>query len=176
MPRVAGRGRSLAPTHRTPIGQINAIARPSGEQRCCSYKVAHDRRAGVRGRSLPALCAGNLPRSLFDACIYPDPRFHAWKCRLGCHFLDEEGEVYGFLHMGTGKNPTVGRGSNFRRVWIMANGEQPRKRQVLSRRVFIDRIFRVRIGDVLKRHDGKEHLLVERYSTIQEFLECTARP
>jgi hypothetical protein len=106
----------------------------------------------------------------FEAKIYRDPRFRSWKCRLGCHFLTEPDQVSGFLNMGVGEKPKAGRGSNYRRVWIMANGESPRKRQTLSRQVFVGKIFRVQIADVETRYDGREHLKLERYSTIREFL------
>lgn len=49
----------------------------------------------------------------------------------------------------------MGRGSKYWRWWVIANGgELPKKRQVLSTKVFCDRVFRVRIGDVEKRADG----------------------
>src|SRR5437773_1338084 len=57
-----------------------------------------------------------------------------------------------------------------RRDWIIANGEQHRKRQTLSQRVFINKIFRVRIDDVKKRHDGREHPDAEVYSTVKEII------
>jgi len=124
----------------------------------------------------PKYPSGNYLVRCFNAVIYRDPRFRAWKCRLECHFLTEEGRVCAFLNLGTGERPKVGRGSKYRRVWVMANGEQPRKRQVLSTRVFVNRIFRVRIADVQKKHTGQDHLDVERYSTIQDVYECIARP
>jgi hypothetical protein len=103
--------------------------------------------------------------------VYRDPRFRCWKCRLECQFLTERAVVSGFLNLGTGDKPNAGRGSEYRRVWIMANAAQPKKRQVLSARVFEGKFFRVRIGDTERRYDGREHLEAERYSTIKEFLE-----
>src|SRR5262249_59375937 len=88
----------------------------------------------------------------YGAEEYRDPRFRCWKCRLDCHFLTDSGTVPGFLNLGTGDKPQAGRGSEYRRVWVMANGAQPKKRQLLSRRVFVDKIFRVRIADTERRH------------------------
>jgi hypothetical protein len=101
---------------------------------------------------------------------YRDPRFRCWKCRLDCQFLTESDTVSGFLNLGTGDKPHAGRGSEYRRVWVMANDAQPRKRQVLSARTFVGKVFRVRIADTERRHDGREHIAPERYSTIKEFL------
>jgi len=104
------------------------------------------------------------------AKLYRDPRFRCWKCRLDCQFLTEPDTVSGFLNLGTDDKPHAGRGSEYRRVWVMANDAQPKKRQVLSTRIFVGKVFRVRIADTERRHDGREHLETERYSTIKEFL------
>jgi hypothetical protein len=65
---------------------------------------------------------------------------------LDCQFLAERAEVCGFFNMGTGEQPSAGRGSEYWRVWAMAKGDQPRRGR-LSKSVFKGRIFRVRIGD-----------------------------
>jgi hypothetical protein len=83
---------------------------------------------------------------------------------------DPEREIYGFLNLGTEPNPKAGRGSNYWRAWVIANGELPKKRQVLSVRVFRDKIFLVRIGYVEKRMDGGEYSEIEKYSVIQEII------
>jgi len=54
----------------------------------------------------------------------------------------------------------------------MANGAAPRKRQQMSRRVFVGKIFRVHIADTRKAYDGKEHPEGAVYSTIKEFVAC----
>ena len=106
-----------------------------------------------------------------EAKIYPDPRFRRLVCRLRCVLMiDPEREVFCFLNLGTGGKPKAGRGSKYRRAWVIANGAVPRKRQVLSARVFVNKIFLVRVGTVEKNMDGTEHLEQERYSTIQEIL------
>jgi hypothetical protein len=83
---------------------------------------------------------------------------------------DPEREIYWFLNLGNGAKPKAGRGSNYWRAWVIANGAVPRKRQVLSARVFIGKIFLVRIGDVEKRMDGAQHSELEKYSVIQEII------
>jgi hypothetical protein len=118
----------------------------------------------------PRYLAGEYQVLCLRAVVYKDPRFRCWKCRLDCQFLTERQMVSGFLNLGTGDKPNASRGSEYRRVWIMANGPQPRRRQALSKRIFIGKVFRVRIDDTLRKHDGREHIAAERYSTIKEFL------
>lgn len=108
----------------------------------------------------------------FRAVLYRSKRFKRWVCRLDCQFLWNSGEICGFLNLGNGDRPHAGGGSLYRRVWVMANGAQPRKRQPLARSVFVDRVSRVRIADVDRRHDNTEASEPEKYSTIQEFLAC----
>src|SRR5207245_3692367 len=102
--------------------------------------------------------------------IYRDPRFRRHVARLKFRLVPEGGIVFVFLNLGNGEKPKATRGSEYRRAWIIANGEQPRKRQTLSKRVFIDKIFRVRIDDVKKRHDGREHPDAAVYSTVKEVI------
>lgn len=96
---------------------------------------------------------GDYEVRCLEAKIYPDPRFRRLVCRLG-----------------PGPKPQAGRGSKYWRAWVIANGEMPKKRQVLSVRVFVGKIFLVRIGDVAKRLDGNEHAEFEKYSVIQEII------
>jgi hypothetical protein len=103
--------------------------------------------------------------------VYRDPRFKRWVCRLDCHFLTERAEVVGFLNMGNGESPTAGRGSEYWRVWVLASGEQPRRRR-MPKRTFIGRVFRVRIEDTTLRYDQQEHSEAARYSTIKKFISC----
>ena len=102
--------------------------------------------------------------------IYRDPRFRRHVARLKFRLVPEGGLVCAFFNLGNGEKPKVARGSEYRRAWTIANGEQPRKRQVCSKRVFVEKIFRVCIGDVTKRHDGREHHDAEIYSTVKEIL------
>jgi hypothetical protein len=117
------------------------------------------------------------------AVIYPDPRFRAkgsdgtvratWKCRLDCvRVLDQE-PICGFLNLGNEQHPEPRLGSEYRRVWIMANGIAPRKRQRMSKRVFVGKVYRVIVGDTRKDAQGREHPQGAVYSTIKEFIART---
>jgi len=119
----------------------------------------------------PRYQPGEYDVCCYRVCIYLDPRFKRWVCRLDCHFLTERAEVCGFLNMGAGEVPSAGRGSEYWRVWVMANGEQPRRGR-LPKSKFRGKVFRVRIADTTVRFDRREHADAARYSTIKEFLAC----
>jgi hypothetical protein len=114
--------------------------------------------------------------------VYPHPSFRGkgrdgvvrptWKIRLDCRRASDQAPVSGFLNLGNEATPDPRPGSDFRRVWIMANGIAPRKRQVMTRRVFVGKVFRVRIGDTRTDRRGREHPEGAVYSTIKEFLAC----
>lgn len=115
---------------------------------------------------------------IYEACciksrIYRHPLFRAWKCDLQFVFGENnQNVVFGFFHLGNGDKPHAGRQSQYRRAWIIANdGEQPKKRQTLSRRLFVGKIFRVRIADTVKRSNGSQMGAGEIYSTVKEIIE-----
>lgn len=114
--------------------------------------------------------AGEYQVRAYGSRIYQDPRFRAWKLRIDFHFLTDNGTVSKFYHLGTGTKPIVGRGSEYRRAWVIATGRQPDKGEELSPGVFIGSIFKVTIGDNRKRHDGRDHPDAEIYSTVKEIL------
>ena len=113
---------------------------------------------------------GNYEVRCISAEVYRDPRFRCWKCRLECHFLTERAVVSGFLNLGTGDKPGAGRGSEYRRVWIMANGAQPKKRQVLSARVFRDKFFgfasAIRNADTTAENTSKQNVTPQSKSFL----------
>jgi hypothetical protein len=103
--------------------------------------------------------------------VYLDPRFKRWVARLKFELVPEGGPVFAFPNLGTGDKPRPTRGSEYRRAWIIANGEQPRRRQTMSPQVFLNKIFLVRIDDTTRRHDGRNHPEAEVYSTVKEILK-----
>jgi hypothetical protein len=105
------------------------------------------------------------------ARVYRDPQFKCWKCLVEFQFLNDEAKVVGFFNMGTGEKPKAGRRSRYYAAWVMANGEMPKKRQVVSCRVFEGKIFKVRVEDIATRHDGGEHPEAAIYSTVKEILK-----
>lgn len=105
--------------------------------------------------------------------IFYDRQFRSWKCALRFSLLGDGAPVYCFLHLGRNKKPAAGPRSEYRRAWLIAHGEQPRKRQVLSDRVFLGKIFELRIADVEKRFDGREHPEGAIYSVVREIIRRT---
>jgi|GEM_PF-5179735 len=102
---------------------------------------------------------------------YLDKRFKRRVCLLECRELLTNNPVVAFLNMGNKEKPTVGRGSKYRRVWILATGRQPNKRERMDAREFIGKIFTVRIDVTKKQHDGLEHPEAAQYSTITDFIK-----
>lgn len=116
---------------------------------------------------------------------YCDPRFHRYvlmmRCRLtisGITGADSD-DVVGFFPVPD--NGRFGRGSNYWRTWVLANGDQPRRHDRMSPRVLVGKMFRVRIARVEFRFDGKtdrdpsswkKHSPAAQYSTISEWIEC----
>ena len=118
----------------------------------------------------PRFTPGDYEARCVAAKVYRDPRFRRWVARLEFRLMGGEGGVvYAFLNLGTGAKALVTRGSEYRRAWVIANdGIAPRKRQVMSLRAFIGKIFLVRIGDTSRRFDGRDHPAGEVYSTVKE--------
>lgn len=114
---------------------------------------------------------GEYDAECLAAVTYPDPRFRTWKCKLQFSIMPDCVPVYAFLNLGRGENPHAGPGSEYRRVWIIAARSKPKKRQVLSNRVFKGKLFRIRIGDVTGRFDGRRHPEAAVYSVVKEILE-----
>jgi hypothetical protein len=104
------------------------------------------------------------------ARVYLHPRLRAWKCELKYALIPSSEVVFGFFHLGDGDKPVPTRGSEYRRAWIVASGEQPKKRQKLSKGMFVGKIFDVRIDYTTRTWDQREHVAAERYSTVKEIL------
>jgi hypothetical protein len=140
---------------------------------------AESRVSGLRCEEIAPVADGDpyphYPAGVYEAqcvagSIYRDPQFRAWKAMLGFRLVPGGEPVCGFFHMGRGERPAAGRRSNYWRAWVIANGDQPRRRQMLSTRVFKWKIFEVRIEDVTKRFDQSEHPEGAIYSTVKEIL------
>ena len=119
----------------------------------------------------PRLKPGEYDARCVEARIYKDKRFRRWVCRLKYSIIPEGPHVYGFFNLGCGDKPYAGRGAEYRRAWVEASGDVPRKGQRLGHSVFRDKIFRVRVDDVTCRHDGRAHHEGDVYSTVKEIVK-----
>lgn len=120
----------------------------------------------------PQVPPGEYELYCTEAKPYLDPGMKTWKCRYRfIHpMLRDFPVIYGFINLGKGENPPGPR-SRYHHEWSIANNGTPRKRQVMSARIFKGKIFRVRVDWVLPRqHDGKLHTEVTRYSLVKAIL------
>ncbi len=131
--------------------------------------------APICGAEYPLVAPGRLTLQCVGARIYrhaglPDS---PWKCEL--QFRDGFGElsIFGFFHLGCGDESHAGRTSRYWSAWTLANGGPPRKRQVMSPRVFKGRWFVVDVETVTKKGKGAkaeplpEHM---RYSVVRKIV------
>ncbi|MGC2324180.1 MAG: hypothetical protein WA463_16225 [Terriglobales bacterium] len=99
---------------------------------------------------------------------------NAWKLRLDFQVLDldENPVLCKFFHLGAGERPQIGRKSQYFRAWMLAhNGQLPRRGHTMSARLFLNKLFRVRVSDVRRRWDSFDHAPDAIYSTVSEILE-----
>jgi hypothetical protein len=108
-----------------------------------------------------------------EARVYFHPLLRAWKCQLDFQILRNGEPICGFLHLGNKEQPSAGPNSEYRRAWIIAAGQAPRKRQTMTSRVFKGKIFEVRVGDTSRGFDGRGHPEPAVYSTVKEILRRT---
>lgn len=116
---------------------------------------------------------GEYEAECVSASIRRDPQFRTWKADLRFCLLPDGEPIWGFLNLGRGEKPHAGRRSEYWRVWVIANGAQPLRRQTLTVRAFKGKIFKVRVADVTRRSDGRDHLPEAVYSTVHEILQRT---
>ncbi len=114
---------------------------------------------------------GDYEAECVSAVTYWHPQLRAWKCRLEFKTLVERDSVFCFLHLGNGETTKAGPRSEYYRVWVLATGHAPRKRQTLSNRVFKGKTYEIRIGDTIRRFDGRNHPDGQIYSTVKEILK-----
>ena len=119
----------------------------------------------------PRLEPGEYSARCVEARVYWEKRFRRWTCRIKYRIIPEGPHVYGFFNLGSGEEPHAGRGSEYRRAWIEANGGAPQRRQRLGHSVFRDKIFLIKVGDVSRNHDGRAHHQADVYSTVKEIVK-----
>ncbi len=120
----------------------------------------------------PKVMPGTYELYCTEARSYLDPGMKTWKCRY--RFIDPLREdspaLFGFINLSKDCSPP-GRRSRYFHEWTIAVGQLPRKRQVMSDRVFRGKLFRVRVDWVSPRqHNCKTHTDATRYSLVKEIL------
>lgn len=96
-------------------------------------------------------------------------RYKRWKIRLDFELIHEPGRVSRFFNMGsTAEAPRAARGSDYREAWILANdGEQPARGDRMSPKIFLDKVFDVRVGDSGRGRKSSAEL----YSVVHDVLK-----
>jgi len=97
--------------------------------------------AELRWDSYPMIEPGIYPARSTKVVIYPVARFGILKARIHWEVFDKYGNhlacLCQFYNLGDGKK--IGRGSNYFKDWIAANGAPPKRGDRLSTTVFENR-------------------------------------
>lgn len=103
--------------------------------------------------------------------------YRRWSLRVGCHMLDEPGEVSAFFNLGSDPSrPSMGKGrqSKIYKLVKLALGRAPRRGEKVDfNLLLVDKCFVVRIEDCKHDSDGQAKDEGEVYSRITEFVKCT---
>jgi hypothetical protein len=103
----------------------------------------------------PRIGPGNYRGFSRSAKIYRDGTFQRWVCAVQFDVLESDlvtvkARLTWFLNMGDAEKPHAGRRGLYWCAWVIANGEQPQRRDRLSPRVFVGRHALVVVGDTTK--------------------------
>ena len=102
-----------------------------------------------------------------------DRMFHRWGCVLRFSILPDGVPICCFLNYGKEQKLGDRPRSKYYRAWVIANGERPRKRQTLSHRIFVGKIFEIEIGDVLQDFEKRDHPKAMIYSVVRSIVRRT---
>jgi hypothetical protein len=130
------------------------------------------------------LHGSQIPAGEYDAYArvadwYEDPQFKRWCCIVKFDVFDAGHNLLArdvplWWNLGRGEKPKVGRRSKYFEAWTRASGEEPKRGDRLSPKVFVNRWARVRVGDSTgpkpKRGESLPKV-VSTYSRIQEILD-----
>jgi hypothetical protein len=137
--------------------------------------VSIDRGAGLvwRGPDYPVLSAGVYT---VRAVLYQGPQwirsYRRWSLRLEFALVHESISVSAFFNLGDDpEGYKVGRQSRFYKAWVIANGEHPRKGQLMDLDVFLEgQFFQVVVADSGKDAERKAKNPAEVYSIVTQIL------
>jgi hypothetical protein len=102
--------------------------------------------------------------------------FSRWSLLVEFELLDDGALVCAFYNFGSNRGgPEVMRRGNYFKAWTLANGELPRKGQLMSPDVFLDgQIFTVEVKDSRKDPAETEKADAEIYSKVTAILNVNA--
>jgi hypothetical protein len=124
----------------------------------------------------PLLDEGTYEARCVEADCQWSRRYRKWVAILKMKPLDYKGKPYTgdvckFFNLGNDpKGPHAGAGSQFRRLWVQANGAQPTS-GATSLDIFVGRLFQIHVSTVIKDRDENPLSPAEQYSVIRN---CSA--
>jgi hypothetical protein len=97
-------------------------------------------------------------------------RWQRWSLGICfCPFAEPDAEVTLFLNLG--KNMVPKRGSDFFRAWTQANGEAPKKGELMDPCVFLEgHVYEIEIVDADVDSDGNPKSDAEVYSKVKRIV------
>lgn len=107
----------------------------------------------------------------YDLC--PVRRYKRTSLRLDFQLTCEpDKQLAKFVNMGQGKGEKRGRSSDFYRLWVVFNGDLPRKGHPMRLDVFKGKFCVVEVGDVSKDAHGSDLPDVLKYSVVRNILSA----
>lgn len=120
---------------------------------------------------------GEYPAYCRSTQLFFDDHFRRWILAVQFDVLDDAllstvARLTKFFNLGERERPhATSRRSHFRKAWVLANdGRPPVRGQKMAPSIFVNRIARVRVVDVMKDHQGCALSSDEVYSRISEIL------
>ncbi len=95
-----------------------------------------------------------------------------WSLRVEFALVSEPGVVSAFFNFGDDPSaPRVRRRSRYYKAWVLANGEHPRKGQLMTPEIFLEGQFLEVVVDSCNRdEEGKPKAAAEFYSRVTQIL------
>lgn len=168
LPMIHGRGVKTARSRRQGAGQAH---RGANDERGDS--ISH---MIWNGPEYPRVSPG---RYLAIACRTQGPEwvtgYHRRSLIVEFELLGEPTRVCAFFNMGSDPDkPKIGRQSRYYRAWTIANGDHPRKGQVMSPDVFLDgQVFEIEVSNCDVDSEGRPKTDAEIYSRVTKVLSAT---
>ncbi len=139
--------------------------------------VSIDRSAGLvwRGPDYPVLSPGKY---IVRGVKIQGPEwvrsYRRWSVRVEFGLISEPASVSAFFNLGDDQSGyKVGRQSRFYKAWTLANGEHPRRGEVMSPDIFLEgKFFEVEVESCNRDAEGNPKPGAEVYSTVTRILSA----
>ena len=101
--------------------------------------------------------------------------YRRWSLRLEFGLVSESISVSAFYNLGSNPAaPHVGRQSRYYKAWVLANGDSPTHKQLMTPEVFLEgQLFEVEVADCDRDYEGNPKSKGEVYSRIVRIISVT---